>query len=177
MTTPDEADYATLTDPTTLILRRRLPGPIERVWSYLTRDELRRQWLAAGVMTLTAGAPFTFTWRNDTLSETRSPRPDGIGEESRLESQIIAAEPPHRLAFTWEDGGDVTITLQAQGEAVLLTLTHRRFADRATLLGVAAGWHQHLDTLGAVLAGTPTPTFWAGWQQRHREYETRLPAA
>lgn len=175
MTLPDDADYGTLTDPTALTLRRRLPGPIERVWAYLTQDELRRQWLAAGVMDLTVGAGFELTWRNDELSQTPSVRPPGIGEESRMTSRLTVVEPPHRLAFTWEDGGEVNITLTPQGEAVLLTLEHRRFPDRRTLLQVAAGWHQHLDTLATVLARTPAPPFWEGWLRLQDAYEARLP--
>jgi uncharacterized protein YndB with AHSA1/START domain len=41
-------DYGVLTGTDTLTIQRRLPGPIERVWAYLTDGELRRQWLAAG---------------------------------------------------------------------------------------------------------------------------------
>ena len=38
--------YGVLTEPATLTLRRFLPGPVERVWAYLTQSDLRRQWLA-----------------------------------------------------------------------------------------------------------------------------------
>lgn len=37
-----------LTEQTTMLLRRQLPGPIEHVWAYLTESELRQQWLAWG---------------------------------------------------------------------------------------------------------------------------------
>ena len=40
--------YGVLTEPATLKIQRLLPGPIERVWAYLTESDLRRQWLAAG---------------------------------------------------------------------------------------------------------------------------------
>ncbi len=40
--------YGVLTEPATLTIQRLLPGPIERVWAYLTESDLRRQWLAAG---------------------------------------------------------------------------------------------------------------------------------
>ena len=43
--TPDA--YGALIDPATLKIQRLLPGPIERVWAYLTQSELRGQWLAA----------------------------------------------------------------------------------------------------------------------------------
>ena len=40
--------HGVLTEPATVEIRRLLPGPVERVWAYLTESELRRQWLAAG---------------------------------------------------------------------------------------------------------------------------------
>ena len=54
-TTPDA--YGTLIEPTTLRIQRLLPGPIERIWAYLTDSELRRKWLAAGAMEMKVGAP------------------------------------------------------------------------------------------------------------------------
>ena len=49
MNAPTNPDvYGTLIEPTTLKIQRMLPGPIERVWAYLTDSELRRKWLAAG---------------------------------------------------------------------------------------------------------------------------------
>lgn len=47
--------YGRLTAPDTLQIERLLPGPIERVWSYLTESEKRRKWLASGDMPLTRG--------------------------------------------------------------------------------------------------------------------------
>ena len=38
-TKPD--DYGELIEPTTLRIQRLLPGPIERIWAYLTDSELR----------------------------------------------------------------------------------------------------------------------------------------
>ena len=40
--------YGELIEPTTLKIQRLLPGPIERIWAYLTDSDLRRKWLAAG---------------------------------------------------------------------------------------------------------------------------------
>ena len=40
--------YGVLTEPATLTIQRFLPGPVERVWAYLTESDLRRKWLAAG---------------------------------------------------------------------------------------------------------------------------------
>ena len=72
-TKPDA--YGTLIEPTTLKIQRLLPGPIERVWAYLTDSELRRKWLAAGAMEMKVGAPFELIWRNDELNDPPGKRP------------------------------------------------------------------------------------------------------
>jgi uncharacterized protein YndB with AHSA1/START domain len=35
--------YGVLIEPATLKIQRLLPGPVERVWAYLTDSDLRRQ--------------------------------------------------------------------------------------------------------------------------------------
>ncbi len=168
--------YGVLTEPATLTIRRLLPGPVERVWDYLTQSELRRQWLAAGEMALAVGAPFEFVWRNDELTSPPGTRPDGFADEHRMESRITELDPPKRLAFTWAGSGDVSIELEPIGTKVLLTLTHRRLPDRAHLVGVSAGWHLHLDILADRLTGEEPETFWDKWKRLRAEYEGRIPA-
>src|SRR5690348_10248071 len=94
--------YGVLTEPLTLKIERLLPGPIERVWAYLTDSDLRRQWLAAGEMDLKIGAPFELVWRNDELTTTPGERPPGFSPESRIASRILAVDPPRWLVFAWE---------------------------------------------------------------------------
>ncbi|MHB8911176.1 MAG: SRPBCC domain-containing protein [Lysobacter sp.] len=48
-------DFAAITEPGTVGIRRMLPGPIECVWAWLTESEPRRKWLASGEMDLRAG--------------------------------------------------------------------------------------------------------------------------
>ncbi|HEY6545488.1 MAG TPA: SRPBCC domain-containing protein, partial [Dokdonella sp.] len=64
----DPGAYADVIAEGSVRIERLLPGPIERVWAWLTDGELRRQWLASGDMRLEAGAPFELVWRNDELS-------------------------------------------------------------------------------------------------------------
>ena len=86
--------YGVLTEPTTLTIQRRLPGPIERVWAYLTESDLRRQWLAAGEMEMKVGAPVELVWRNDELSNPPGQRPPGFPDEHRMQCHIIELDPP-----------------------------------------------------------------------------------
>lgn len=151
--------FGRLTEPTTLRIERLLPGPIDRIWAYLTDGDLRRQWLAAGSMEMKAGAPFELVWRNDDLSDPPGKRPAGFPEEQRMKSRITEVDPPHRLSFNWEGSGDVTFELARKGGEVLLTVTHRRLPDRSTLIKVAAGWHMHLNILDARASGGKAPAF------------------
>jgi uncharacterized protein YndB with AHSA1/START domain len=168
--------YGELIEPTTLKIERFLPGPVERVWAYLTESDLRRKWLAAGQMEMKVGAPFEFVWRNDELSDPPGKRPAGFAEEHRMQSRIVEVDPPRKLVFTWGNSGDVSVELAPRGERVLLTLIHRRLPDRPTLLKVAAGWHTHLDTLVARASGKPPASYWEVWSRLHLDYERRLPA-
>ncbi len=174
MTGPDA--YGHLIEPATLKIQRLLPGPIERVWAYLTQSELRRQWLAAGEMDLQEGAAFELIWRNDELTDPAGMRPSSIPAERRMRSHIIKMDPPRMLTFAWEDNGDVSITLEPKGDEVLLTLVHRRLPDRQTLTGVSAGWHTHLAVLNARLRERkPDEPFWDGFNRVRRAYDERLP--
>ena len=166
--------YGVLTEPTTLTIQRHLPGPIERIWAYLTDSELRRQWLAAGAMEMKVGSPFTLTWRNDELTDPPGQRPDGFAAEHSLDGQITECDPPRRLGITWGSTGGVTFDLVPDGERVLLTVTHHRIPDRTTLLNVGAGWHMHLDILAARTAGRQPASFWSGWRRLRGEYERLL---
>ena len=165
--------YGVQTEPTTVRIQRLLPGPVERVWDYMTKSDLRRQWLAAGPMDLKVGGEVELTWRNDELSGHVEQRPDGMSVEHTMKSQITRIEPPRLLAFGWNNG-EVTFELTPQGGEVLLTVTHRRLPDRNNLLSVSAGWHAHLDVLADKMAGRDTGPFWSHWTRLRAEYEARI---
>lgn len=167
--------YGVLTEPTTLTIQRHLPGPIERIWAYLTDSELRRQWLAAGAMEMKVGSPFTLTWRNDELTDPPGQRPDGFAAEHSLDGRITECDPPRRLGITWGSTGGVTFDLAPAGNRVLLTITHHRVADPSMLLKVSAGWHAHLDILVARVTGEQPGPFWDGWLRLHDDYARRMP--
>ena len=172
-TLTDDA-YGTLTEPATLTLQRLLPGPIERVWAYLTDGELRRQWLAAGTMEEKVGAPVEFVWRNDELTDPPGARPDNMAEEHRMTCEVTAIDGPHSLSVSWGSTGGVTFTLEEQGDEVLLTIVHRRVEDPSVLLNVSAGWHSHVDVLEAKLRGTVAAPHWDNFAQLRGIYAERL---
>jgi uncharacterized protein YndB with AHSA1/START domain len=168
--------YGALTEPATLTIQRLLPGPIERVWAYLTESDLRSQWLAAGEMEMKVGAPVELVWHNDELTNPPGQRPPGFPDEHRMQCRITELDPPRKLAITWGSTGGVSFELEPKGNEVLLTVIHRRVTDRATLLNVSGGWHMHLDILVARMTGKEPAPFWDGWSRLKQEYERRIPA-
>lgn len=135
-------DLATFIPPGTLRFERVLPGPIERVWDYLTKTELLATWFDGGTIGTQVGAEATFTFG--------------------MHGHITVYEPPHVLEYTWNEPeastpvADALVRweLQPHGEQVLLTLTHSRISAAAAA-GFGAGWHAGLGGLYAALSGTP----------------------
>lgn len=161
--------YGKLVAPATLVLERLLPGPIDRVWAYLTESELRQKWIASGPMDLRVGGAIELTFDHDVLSEVKEETPDkykGVCDsETKMRGHILAVDPPHLLSYTWNEGeeheSEVTFELVEMGEKVKLTLTHRKLFDPESRLGTAAGWHAHVAIMIDVLEGRPPRPFWA----------------
>jgi uncharacterized protein YndB with AHSA1/START domain len=175
------SDYGVVTEPGTVRIQRVLPGPIERVWAYLTESEKRGTWLASGDMEPRVGGQVELRFRNSELSAHGESPPEKHREHacggSQTDGRVTAWEPPQRLGYTWGGGSEVTFELTPREADVLLVLTHRRLGDRNEMLSVSAGWHAHLDILGDKLAGRETRPFWSTHARLEEEYAARIPAA
>ena len=134
-------DPATIADRSTLTFVRYLPGPVERVWAYLTDPKFLVKWFSDGIVA------------------------DRVGGEVRFEmgatGRLTAYEPPHLLEYTWneEDASVGPVTnalvrweLSEEGSRVRLTLTHSRLPENE-VLGHGAGWHAFLQRLSACAGG------------------------
>lgn len=170
----DQDRYGLLTEPATLTIARLLPGPVDRIWAYLTDSDLRRQWLAAGAMEASVGAPVELVWRNDELTDPPGTRPDGFGDEHRMTCEVVAIDALHMLSISWGSTGGVTFTLEEKGDEVLLTIVHKRIEDPEMRLNVSAGWHAHLDVLEARTRGSEAAAHWDNWTRLRTEYAERL---
>ena len=170
----DEDRYRLLSEPATLTIARLLPGPVDRIWAYLTDSDLRRQWLAAGAMEASVGAPVELVWRNDELTDPPGTRPDGFGEEHRMLCEVTRIDAPRLLSISWGSTGGVTFTLEEKGDEVLLTIVHKRIEDPEVRLNISAGWHAHLDVLEARVSGSPAAPHWDNWTRLRAEYAERL---
>jgi uncharacterized protein YndB with AHSA1/START domain len=151
-------DLAKIDEHNTVTLVRDIPGPIERVWAFLTDPKYLALWLSDGL----------FTGR--------------VGGEVRLEmgavGHVTVFEPPHLLEYTWNEPeksrGPVLDTLvrwqlAGVGNRVRLTLTHTRLSE-SEAVAHAAGWHALVDGLSARLDGTEPPDIMERIYQLHAQY-------
>ncbi|HEX3467979.1 MAG TPA: SRPBCC family protein [Candidatus Elarobacter sp.] len=150
--------FGALLDAHTIRFERELPGPIERVWAYLTESDLKATWIAPGDVPSEIGGERTTTWEGE----------DGApGGGLTFRTRVF--DPPHVLEYDWIElsapGGAirdsiVRFELAANGDRVRLTLTHRALPTESYTT-ITAGWHAHLDTLVAQLDGSGGPDAFA----------------
>jgi uncharacterized protein YndB with AHSA1/START domain len=162
-------------------LVRTLPGPIERVWEFLTDPEKRARWFAGGPMEPRTGGKVELRFRIADLA------PNEVPPENRRElhesgmtmpGTVLRWEPPRVLSYTFDENSDVTFELTPQDREVVLVLTHRsRGDDLPYVSGYASGWHTHMAILIALLEGATPPPFWATHGRLKTEYEKARAAA
>jgi uncharacterized protein YndB with AHSA1/START domain len=132
--------------------------PIGKVWAALTEPERLADWLAQASVDLRLGGAFALTWPT---------------QDYRMSGKIVALEPPRLFAWTWPDPKDPDNTNAGVvrwelfetpgGCRLVLTNTLVRSTD---LVGVAGGWHVHLEDLGGAALAAPTP--WSAEREQAR---------
>jgi len=84
-----------------------LPSPREEVWEALTDPERLEDWFANEVeLDLRPGGGASFRWGN--------------GEERH--AVVTEVDPERRLAFEWDDEGEVEFTLEDDADGTRLTV-------------------------------------------------------
>jgi len=164
--------------PDTVHLERILPGPIERVWAYLTEPEKRAQWMADGSIELRVGGAVELVFFCSKLCGETTPERFRKFDGSSLNGAVTRFEPPHALGFSWGGGAEasqVEMVLSERPNGVLLTVTHTRLPGRDVLINVSTGWHTHLGVLLDLLRGGPLRPFWPRFIAAEQEYEKRIP--
>jgi len=175
-------EYGELTEPGTIRFERILPGPIERVWSYLSDSDKRATWLAPGELAPQAGSEVFLKFYHADLSRKSAPIPEQFKQFAHgavTRHEVVRFEPPFVLGLTWGGGenaglSEVRFELTPRGPDVQFVLTHRGLADRATLRNCGCGWHTHLAILAARLDEREPEAFWSTFNTLYGEYEKRF---
>lgn len=139
----------------TLILRRRIPVPIDDVWASITESERLGRWFGTWTGDPAAG------WVMVTMNAEPEP-----GTPSRFD--IGVCEPPHRLSVSATDDvatWHLTAELTEVDSATLLELRQEEL-DPAATPDTGPGWEWYLDRLVASIAGDPGPTL-ADFDERY----------
>ena len=173
--------YGERIDNTTVRFERLLPGPIERVWEYLTEGDKRAKWLCGGGTELRVGGRVDMQFHNASLSTRPDIEPPekyrDLPERPTFSGTVTRCEPPRLLAHTWDfenDPSEVCYELEEVGDRVRLVLTHRKLASFEELISASGGWHTHLDILEDVLGGREPKAFWKTHTPLEAEYERRF---
>ena len=168
----------TVVEPGTVKLERLLPGPVERVWAYLTESDKRAKWLAAGEFDLRVGGRVRLEFDNARLPNDPGFKPDAKrAGPGQYEGVITRLEPMRVLAHTWMwDGGntEVSYELTPRGKEVLLVIVHRRLEGRDLQAAVMGGWDVHSGILEDILKGVAPRPFWKTHAQLEKEYGAAL---
>ena len=119
----------------------------EELWDALTDgDFTERYWFSHRVASdWSVGSPYAFTLQG----------------EKRLEGKVLIADPPKKLAYTWngcaeeyrrERTSRVTFDIEPRGKVVKLTLTHDDLDEAGvTFRGISEGWPMVLAGLKSLL--------------------------
>lgn len=169
--------HGELITPTTLKFERMLPGPIDRVWEYLTDEKKRGLWFAGGPTDLAPGGVVTLIFKNSQLSDPVELPPEkykNYGDGFQMDAKVVKCEAPKLFVMEWE--GIVTFELEQMDDKVKLVLTHEKLStDMETRKGTLAGWHGHLDILDEQLNGrTHKGGFWTEHLRLQDEYYDRI---
>jgi uncharacterized protein YndB with AHSA1/START domain len=137
-----------------LRFERTLAHSVERVWRAVSVPaELERWFPAAADWTPATGETF---------------------EAYGATGEVIEADPPHRLAWTYA-GELYSFDLTADGDGCRLVFTHV-VNDRGLAAQTAAGWETYLSRLEPHLAGEHVSEQAAheGWAEIHERYAERF---
>lgn len=180
----DEEAFGVIIAPGTIRFTRLLPGPVERVWEYLTNPEKTALWMGTGKFDLRVGG--LCEWHCDyafNLEPELRKRHNGV--VPIVYCRILELDPPRLLKMTWDysdcantsqDGSNSVITyeLTPEGSDVIFVLTHTGMPNNNDTRAALAGWHVHFDVLHAKLNGAAPAPFLQAHEALEIEYKKRV---
>jgi uncharacterized protein YndB with AHSA1/START domain len=156
----------------TLRIERKLPGPIERVWSYLVEAEKRALWFVGGEWELRPGGTANVEWDHRRLSDEPTPEEWKSFDGMTSTNTITRVEPPRLLAYRFDLGdgeAEVTFELIPQGKDVLLVLTQAPVSNDKAKADFTSGWLAYLGILEDRLNNVKPRGFWTYFNQMMAE--------
>jgi len=173
--------YGEMLEDGTLKFVRVLPGPIDRIWAWITDGEKRAEWLAGGGDITHAGQTVRFDFQHDRLTPHDETYPDKYKEMAAgvsYDVEVRVCEAPYRLVLFWPSekwrASDIEFRLSEEGKDVKLQLFQRGDVKAEELIGSSAGWHVHLGIMAAKLSGEAPAPFWSAHEAFCREYAERF---
>ncbi|MGV0853518.1 SRPBCC family protein [Mycolicibacterium phlei] len=150
-------------DRAVLTFERRLPYPVESVWSAITDPDERREWFGATTIDPRPGGRIEM----DPIA------PDIPADAKRMTGRITVWDPPYVFEHEWHQNvvepSVVRYELHPENGGTRLTFTHRGLGvDNAG--GFRPGTAAYLDRLEAHLGRAPLPD----WDTRYQEVAESL---
>ncbi|MFF3852245.1 SRPBCC family protein [Micromonospora sp. NPDC002575] len=140
-----------------LLLKRRLPHAVARVWEAVTRSEELSRWYPCRIeLEPREGGRITFLFE---------------GEEPEV-SHLTEFDPPHALAYEWS-GERLRWTIEPDGDGSILRLSST-VLNPDWMPRTAAGWDTCFEDLLALLAGEPATSHSGPDDAKIERYRTHL---
>ena len=135
----------------TVVVERRVPHSLDKVWRALTQGPLLEDWLMANDFEPRVGHRFTFRM---------APMQ---GWNGVTDCEVLTVVPHEELSYTWNASGAeaatglrtvVRFTLAQVDGAVLLRMEQSGFReqDQRNFMGAKYGWERNLGELERVVA-------------------------
>ncbi len=173
-------NYGEILESGAMKFERLLPGPIERVWSWLVDGDKRALWLAGGGNFTGPDQTVNFDFDNNSLAETDEhtpPKKSDCEDHETYQLTVTIFEPPHHMKWLWPSANHadsvVDIYLSEEGDKVRLTLIQHGYNGAEEMLGTLGGWHTHLDIMVDKMEGRKPSPFWPvhdAWTEKYREH-------
>ncbi len=134
-----------------VVVERRVPHSLDKVWRALTQAPLLESWLMANDFEPVVGHRFTFHM------------PPMQGWNGVTDCEVLSVVPQEELSYTWNASGEeaatglrtvVKWTLESFDGGVLVRMEQSGFReqDQRNFMGAKYGWERNLGQLEAVVA-------------------------
>ena len=163
----------------TVQFERLFPGPIERVFDYLSKPEHLGKWLMPAKVEERVGGRIQF--KADPMPESVAGKRENKPSECFIRGVISQFDPPNVISYSWNElnydmTSEVRFELSTRGDGVLLVLTHSRLPAQL-MAGVGAGWHTHLEDVLAAIKGEKPADFFSRFNPRLEQYKVAIAAS